>query len=311
MADRVLEFDSSPPRRKTTFAGPVPEGFEVVHERGAGDGARAGGRTVILRSASREKLLAAGADDPEAMAAGPHFAGWIEGGRTRHALIQFGDESWVLKMYRRGGVFGSWNPTRYWGCRRFLEELEVAAAALEQGVSTAEVLAVVFEQAGLGSVRSWSLTRYIPGVRPLHEYFAHAEEVAVFRAAGEAVQRMHAAGIDHPDLHIGNIVGSVGDGSARAHIIDWDRARVRRAGSWNPYANLVRLWRSVEKGRKKGVLGAQGSGKASYDVFAPAQRAFIRGYFRRRPGALGEARAYFRRRALWLGVRVWLGSARR
>ena len=59
------------------------------------------------------------------------MADWIEGGRTRHALLETEGESWVLKAYRRGGAVGALNSARYWGPQRFLRELEVAWAAVE------------------------------------------------------------------------------------------------------------------------------------------------------------------------------------
>ncbi|MBI4601298.1 MAG: hypothetical protein HY721_04975 [Planctomycetes bacterium] len=272
----------------------IPEGFEALRVTGA-----AGVRTVILKSRLRDRLLEAGVRDPRNLGAGPLVAGWIEGGRTRHALLRCGDEAWVLKSYRRGGVLGRWNSSRYWGARRFLDELRVAAHAERAGIPTAEVLALVVERAGLGSVRAWLVTRYLAGVRPLPELFGDAREGPIFRAAGEAVGRMHEAGIDHPDLHIGNIMGSFDGDEPHVHIVDWDRARVRERSAWSPYANLVRLWRSVEKGRRSG-----GVRRLERPV-----REFIRGYFAGRPRALREARGYFRRRAFLLGVRLWLWRA--
>jgi 3-deoxy-D-manno-octulosonic acid kinase len=242
------------------------------------------------------------------MASGPLVAGWIEGGRTRHALIRTGGESWVLKEYRRGGFAGRWNASRYWRRGRFFEELRVAALAGAAGVPTAEVLALILEDAGLCSVRAWLLTRYLPGVRPLQEFFGDALEIEMFDAAGRVVRLMHDQGIDHRDLHIGNIVGSLEGDGARAHVIDWDRACRRRGGSWNPSANLVRLWRSVEKGRRLGAFGAaapRAEGPAAPQGWS-AVSAFARGYFRGRPGELAAARAYFRRRALLLGIHALL-----
>ena len=84
------------------------------------------GRIVILRSEARDKLLRAGIWDPAQIARGPLVADWIDGGRTRHALVETEGESWVLKAYRRGGAVGTLNSARYWGARRFLRELEVA-----------------------------------------------------------------------------------------------------------------------------------------------------------------------------------------
>ena len=141
----------------------LPPGFESLQfprERGF-----PGERLVLLRSSSKQPLLEAGVSDPESMASGPLVAGWIEGGRTHHALVRAGAESWVLKEYRRGGLIGRWNASRYWRRGRFFEELHVAAAAQSAGVPTAEVLALVLEGAGLGSVRAWLLTRFLPAHR--------------------------------------------------------------------------------------------------------------------------------------------------
>jgi 3-deoxy-D-manno-octulosonic acid kinase len=244
--------------------------------------------------------------------AGPLLAGWIEGGRTRHALIRSGDDFWVLKEYRRGGLIGRWNVRRYWRCERFFEELRVSVLAAAAGVPTAEALALILESAGAGSVRAWLLTRYLEGVRPLHEYVTQPAAGAVFEAAGDAVRRMHDAGIDHRDLNVGNIVGSLA-GEPRAHIVDWDRARRRPHGSWNPLANLVRLWRSAEKARRLGALRRSDS-PSSPEVeraLRGSLRAFARGYFRGRPGSFAAARSYFRRHAPLLGMHALLWRRRR
>lgn len=284
----------------------VPPGFEVVRSppkkmaRGAlGKLLGSGERTIILKSTSRDLLLEAGAQNPERLRSGPLVAGWIEGGRTKHALIHAKGEAWVLKAYRRGGALGRWNSERYWGCGRFLDELRVAALAERSCVATAEVLALILERAGFGSVRAWLVTRYLPHVRPLGEYFGDPAACAVFHAAGQVVRRMHAAGIDHHDLHLGNIMGSFDGGTPHAHIVDWDRARHRSSAAWSPYGNLARLWRSVEKGRQAG----------DFRLLRKPMRAFIRGYFNGRPSALREAREYLRRRALLLGVRMWFWRA--
>ena len=291
----------------------VPLGYEVVRDsregRSAGRFVVGGGRfrqrVVLLRSALRAELLTAGAGDPEALKRGPLFTGWIDGGRTRHALVRTkSGDAWVVKSYRRGGALRGWNSVRYWGCERFLHELRVAAQAGRCGVATAEVLALVLEPAGCGSSRAWMITRYLPGVRPLHEYFGHPGGPQVCRAAGQAVARMHGAGIDHLDLHTGNIVCALGPEGATAYVLDWDRARCRSEGSWSPYSNLARLWRSVAKGHKRGLYDGgqvENIGAGFSTLFA----AFVRGYFSRRPAALRAAREYFRRRAVWLGLRTF------
>jgi len=272
----------------------VPKGFEV-YQLGPGE------RTLVVKASSRDALLDAGVQDPRGLGSGPLVTRHLAGGRVRHALVSTKGEEWVLKAYRRGGLLGRWNSERYWGSSRFLDELVVAAHAERSGVATAEVLALIVERAGLGSVRAWLVTRYLHGAKPLGDYFGTPEQRAVFRAAGQVVRRMHLAGIDHHDLHLGNIMGSLEDGRAQAYIVDWDRARVLSDGAWSPYGNLSRLWRSVLKGRRKDELA---------ELSRPV-RAFIRGYFDGSPADLRETRAYIRRQAIWMSLRrVLRGDAR-
>ena len=329
MVDRVL-LDPGPAISDTAFqAFDVPDGFEahrfpasIGEGYPAGDGttSSAGGksrvrgapaeRIVVLRSRTRKSLLEAGAQDPRALASGPFVDGWLDGGRTRHPIIRFGDQEWVLKAYRRGGLVREWNTARYWGYGRFLEELRVASTAEREDVPTPEVLALVFEPAGLGSLRSWILTRYIGGARPIHQFVGHEADRAVFRRAGEVVARMHGAGIDHPDLHLGNIVGTIDDdGALQVYIVDWDRAHCRDDGSWNPHGNLFRLWRSVEKRRRRGLF--QEVAAANDVVISRCLRSFVHGYFGRDAVSLRRARSLVRRKALWLGLRTWYWSSRR
>lgn len=309
MPEKLLHPDRAAHEEKPSASGAwadIPAGFEVLEypargqpRSGLGKLLRLRERILILKASLRDLLLEAGVQDPERLRTGPLVAAWIAGGRTKHALIRTKGEAWVLKAYRRGGVLGRWNSERYWGCSRFLDELRVAVLAERSGVATAEVLALILEGAGLGSVRAWLVTRYLPDVRPLTEYFGDPFEGPVFHAAGQVVRRMHVAGIDHHDLHLGNIVGAHDGTAPHAHIVDWDRARSRAPGAWSPHGNLARLWRSVEKGRQSG----------GFRVLRRPVRAFIRGYFEGQPGALREVRRYFRRRALFLGVRMWFWRA--
>jgi len=202
------------------------------------------------------------------------------------------------------------NSSRYWGSRRFQEELRVAAHAEAVGIPTAEVLALVVEPAGFGAVRAWLITRYLPGARPLQDYWGKCDAAGIFRSAGQVVRRMHEAGIDHRDLHLGNIVGWLDSQGPHVCIVDWDRARSRESGTWNPHTNLVRLWRSVEKGRHRGDLRVEREGDAVRSA-SPSIRAFIRGYFSGHVADLREARQYFRRRALLLGLRTLFWSKRK
>jgi 3-deoxy-D-manno-octulosonic acid kinase len=68
---------------------------------------------------------------------------------------------------------------------------------------------------------------------------------------GTAIAQFHRTGVDHADLNAHNILI---DASDRVHLIDFDRARLRRPGRWRE-RNLARLRRSLDK------LAAGGSGR--------------------------------------------------
>jgi 3-deoxy-D-manno-octulosonic acid kinase len=294
---RTPLFDSPSPA--------VPSGFEVVEiPRVATSGKGRGPTRVILRARWRDRLMDAGIADPRALARGQLVVGSLEGGRAPHALLRLGDEEWVLKAYRRGGTLALWNVDRYWGARRFLEELDAAAHAERAEVPCAEILALVLVDRGIGSVEAWQLSRYLPGARPLGAFLGHPLDRTIFRRAGGAVRQMHRAGIDHPDLHLGNLLVSTGGDAPRVSIVDWDRARRRAEGTWNPLANLHRLWRSARKRRLAARIElGTGRGGADASPVARACLAFIRGYFEGDARLLGEARRYFETRALLLDLR--------
>jgi 3-deoxy-D-manno-octulosonic acid kinase len=285
-------------REVDDLVGGLPEGFEVLPPE---EGSRAERRScrIILRSSAREVLIRAGIRNPDALLRGPSVVGWIRGGRTPHALLRVDGEQWVLKAYRRGGFFGRWNPGRYWGFHRFMAELEAAARAERFGIPTPEVLALVLERAGLGSLRAWLVTRFVPGVRPMAEYLGTSRASSFARSAGRVVAAMHAAGIDHADLHVGNIVCSAPGEEPHVFIVDWDRARVRSPGTWNPYKNLMRLWRSLCK-RQYLSRAAPGCATRSRPLLRPVA-AFLEGYLEGDRTRREDLRRYFRRRMLSLG----------
>ena len=61
------------------------------------------------------------------------------------------------------------------------------------------------------------------------------------------IRRFHAAGIDHTDLNIHNILL---DDAGQSWLIDFDKCSRRAAGDWQQ-ANLARLQRSLRKEKGK------------------------------------------------------------
>ena len=70
-----------------------------------------------------------------------------------------------------------------------------------------------------------------------------APQLEPWRAAGRCVARLHAAGLDHADLNLHNLLL---DGAGHATLIDLDRGALRQAGEWR-VRNLARLKRSLAK----------------------------------------------------------------
>ncbi len=283
----------------------LPEGYEVIPSSSAP------GVTLVAAVRARSALLLAGVDHPELLSSGPAVANWVDGGRVRHPVLSAGDEFWILKAYRRGGFFARWNPDRYWRLRRFMRELETAVRAVHAGVPAPEPIALVLRTAGWGGAfRAWQVVRYLQGVRSLREFLDNPSKNGgrppplspIFRAAGAAVRRMHDAQIDHPDLNIGNILARLSstpsnDAVAEAFIVDWDRARLRPAGSWNPHRNLLRLFRSALKLAR---LSKPGSRPDSI-----ALRAFLHGYFEHNRRELRSLREYVRPRLALMALRAF------
>jgi 3-deoxy-D-manno-octulosonic acid kinase len=95
---------------------------------------------------------------------------------------------------------------------------------------------------------------------------APAVQARLARAAGEAVGRLHAAGVEHADLNLHNILVPRGDVSGAALVIDLDKARLRGAPLDDAYRrrNVQRLRRSWDR-----IMG----GRAVPDEIAAGFRA--------------------------------------
>jgi tRNA A-37 threonylcarbamoyl transferase component Bud32 len=143
------------------------------------------------------------------------------------------------------------------GRGRFLKEVRISEWARDQGIPTAEVLALRTKHLGCGLYRADLVTREIEESVDLDRYLK-----SVWKRGGRTtergkeiipsvallVQRMHRAGLYHGDLNLRNILIQVTDGGVNSYIIDLDRARViRPLGSRMRIRNLVRLYRSLDK----------------------------------------------------------------
>lgn len=206
---------------------------------------RHGARALVLAEL-REQVEMLG------LAAGPVEAEEVvAGGRVAHPVVRLPDGvRAVVRGYRRGGMVRHLNRERYLAGHRAFEELRVTARARRAGVRAPEVLAAVERPRGIGYTARLA-TRWIEGAHGLPEWLGAADpgrRAEVLGEAGRQVARMHAAGIAHPDLNLGNLLVRESSGG-EVILLDFDRARLtdgavapgRRA------RDLLRLARSARK----------------------------------------------------------------
>jgi 3-deoxy-D-manno-octulosonic acid kinase len=166
-------------------------------------------------------------------------------GRGTVYVVEAGDEEWVLRHLRRGGLPGSFIRDRYlwtgWERSRPFRELRLLARLEGEGLPVPGPVAGAVWRRGL-TYRGDILTLRVPGqplARMLEEGVA---EPGDWHRIGSTLIRFHRAGVDHADLSAGNILVH----ETAIHLIDFDRGRIRSPGNWAD-RNLDRIRRSAAK----------------------------------------------------------------
>ena len=185
---------------------------------------------------------------------------------------------WVLRHYRRGGLVARLLGDRYLyagaAASRAFAELALLAGLNEAGLPVPAPVAARICRRGLYYTADL-LTVALAGVQTLAELRVaagrNALDEAIPYAVGDAVRRLHEAGVWHADLNAHNILV---DGAGRACVIDFDRAERRPPGAWRE-ANIARLRRSLDK-----VSAAAGAALPAADW-----RALLDGYSGVKPRA--------------------------
>ena len=172
-------------------------------------------------------------------------------GRGETCFLRWGEEEWVLRHYRRGGVvakvvddvyFGS-NPgkTRSWREWRLLAELYAQGLPVPRPVAARAVM-------NRGGYRADLVTVRIPRTQTLSHHLLQEPLAADdWIAIGACLGRFHAAGVYHADLNAGNIL--LGEEQS-VYLIDFDRGALRPPGRWQS-TNLARLFRSLRKFKRR------------------------------------------------------------
>jgi len=190
------------------------------------------------------------------------------GGRGSAWILDRGDDQWVLRHYRRGGVPGKLVRDRYlWiGLRlsRPCWEWRLLDSLYKEGLPVPQPVAARVVRAGL-FYRGDLITRRIPGAHSVAERVAAGRAAGIpWVAIGRCIRRFHQAGICHADLNAHNVLLDAADA---IYLIDFDRGTRRESGAWAS-ANLARLKRSLDKL----------SGEGGFDL--TAWGALLEGYAR-------------------------------
>ncbi|WP_210397321.1 3-deoxy-D-manno-octulosonic acid kinase [Motiliproteus sediminis] len=166
-------------------------------------------------------------------------------GRGESYFVSYQGWQLVWRHYRRGGMAAKLSADRYlWtGLEqtRAYAEFVLTQQLFDQGLPVPRPLAGCVVRQGL-TYRADLMTARIDGARSLADQL-DAGGAIPWAEVGATIARFHAAGLDHVDLNLRNILV---DTEQQIYLIDFDRCRLRAAGRWAE-GNLDRLRRSLDK----------------------------------------------------------------
>ncbi|HEY3515775.1 MAG TPA: 3-deoxy-D-manno-octulosonic acid kinase [Gammaproteobacteria bacterium] len=168
-------------------------------------------------------------------------------GRGEVLIVAHGDETWVLRHYRRGGLVARFVDDHYlwlgadrarafreW---RLLRELRAAALPVPNPVAAHVYRTGFIYTADI-------ITAYLPNTRKLSWFIAQGRvPPESWRRVGAMIAAVHRYGVDHPDLTAHNVLlGEAGE----PFLVDFDNAQRKPPGDWSRLG-LERFNRSLRK----------------------------------------------------------------
>ena len=204
------------------------------------------GNRHILYDAARIAKPSGDIFDPDKLAAGGFLVGKALG-RGEAYFLRHDGQDWVLRHYRRGGLVAKLFHDHYLGVNpahsRSWCEWRLLAALYAQGLPVPRPVAASVVS-GFGVYRADLITERLDETSTLADRLKKAPQPEViWLAVGRCIRRFHDAHVFHADLNANNILL---DRQGQVFLIDFDRGRFRRPGSWKE-GNLARLRRSLEK----------------------------------------------------------------
>lgn len=212
------------------------------------------------------------ADDTKIVVAGPHVmlagserepsrADWFDPAKWRRAgavaietsgrgevlIVAHGEESWVLRHYRRGGLVARFiddhylwtgaERTRAFREWRLLRKLRAAGLPVPNPVA-----AHVYRTGAIYTADI--ITAYLRDTRKLSWYISQGRAPEdCWRRVGAMIRAVHDHGVDHPDLTAHNVLL---DDAGNTFLVDFDNAHVKPPGEWRRLG-IERFNRSLRK----------------------------------------------------------------
>jgi 3-deoxy-D-manno-octulosonic acid kinase len=168
-------------------------------------------------------------------------------GRGEVLIVAHGQETWVLRHYRRGGAVAKLIDDHYlwlgadrarsfreW---RLLRKLRAAGLPVPKPVAAHVYRTGVIYTADI-------ITAYLPNTRKLSWFIGQGRAPAdCWRRIGAMLRAVHDRGVDHPDLTAHNILL---DDKGSSFLVDFDNAQERAPGEWRRLG-IERFNRSLRK----------------------------------------------------------------
>lgn len=176
-----------------------------------------------------------------------HKVTQTERGRGASWFVDAGDQEWVLRHYRRGGLVARYVEECYlWTgleSTRAWKEWKLLAEMYDQGMPVPQPVAARVCRKTF-TYRADIITRRIPDALSLAQRLSGSSyDDRCWKFLGETIARFHNEGIYHADLNAHNIMI---DNDGKVFLIDFDRGVKRASGGWQR-TNLERLHHSLSK----------------------------------------------------------------
>lgn len=182
-----------------------------------------GNTTFYVKEKYRDVLLKL---DVDALRKEAIEKGSVRTGREPHPVISIPEcpgERIIIRHSRHGGLFGYIAGDLYCKRNHFVNELVASETAIEKGVNTAEIIAVIKHRTFGPFYRIDVLSKEIPDSLDLIELLTNppllppllkggnggikfAERKKIIETVAKTIRKMHDAGLYHTDLHLKNIL---------------------------------------------------------------------------------------------------------